>query len=203
MERNTIIINNDNLRRRAAVPTGVLAVLIIVAVEIMFFGGLISSFLVQRMTASEWPPPGQPNLPVLVTAINSIFLIISAITIHFAVWSIKKNPIKLLTTKICLFITLFLGIIFIAIQGYEWIKLLSYENPLTINSSLLGAYFYTIIGAHGLHVIAGLVLLIIVITKLMKGKYNNKSYVGLSVSRIYWFFVVGLWPILYFLVYLL
>ena len=199
--KEDIIIQNS-FSRRSAVPTGVLAVLIIVAVEVMFFGGLISSFLVQRMRAIEWPPPGQPNLPVLVTAINSIFLIISALTMHFAVRSIK-NTVKLKRTKIWLIITLFLGILFVAIQGYEWIKLLTYEKPLTPTSSILGAYFYTIIGAHGIHVIAGLILLIIVIMQFLKGKYNDKAYVGLSVSRIYWFFVVGLWPILYFLVYLL
>src|SRR5215467_640528 len=59
----------DNLR---------LAMLFLICGEIMFFGALVSAFLVLKVTAVQWPPPLQPRLPVLVTGVNTLVLLASS-----------------------------------------------------------------------------------------------------------------------------
>lgn len=72
-----------------------------------------------------------------------------------------------------------------------------------------GAFFYTVIGAHALHVLAGVIGIFFVVfmvlrrPSLIDGQRAEKTFLAMRVLRIYWFFVVGLWPILYVLVYLI
>jgi cytochrome c oxidase subunit III len=92
------------------------------------------------------------------------------------------------------------GTMFLLIQGFEWFRLLRFG--LTLSSSVYGGLFYTIIGCHALHVFGALVWLLVVYQKARSGKYTRENYVGLQTCSMYWVFVVGLWPILYGLVYL-
>ncbi len=258
-------------RRKSGIPNAVLAVLLIVAAETMFFGGLVSAYLVKVTSDSDKLPglmvESQFNhhvlgkiedpedkkfiltyykldkknkvysfqkkllrgnntfneksrliglfksfkaslkdielrqhklLPIEVTAVNTLILLVSAIAIQLVIVSIRKAE-RQGQAKLWLWITLLLGGLFVAIQGNEWVKLI--ESGLTAQSSLTGGFFYTIIGAHAFHVIVGLLVLITVIAKLSRGRYNSESFSGLLAVRIYWVFVVGLWPILYILVY--
>src|ERR1051326_7687040 len=71
--------------RSAYRPTAVMldslaAMLIFVGTEILFFSGLISAFIVVKAGAL-WPPPGQPRLPIEVTAFNTLVLLASGFTL--------------------------------------------------------------------------------------------------------------------------
>jgi heme/copper-type cytochrome/quinol oxidase subunit 3 len=92
-----------------------------------------------------------------------------------------------------------LGIIFVSIQGVEWAKLIGFG--LTTSSSLYGAFFYTIIGMHAFHVIVGITILFYLYSKL-KSKRTTDVQNKISICSLYWYFVVGIWPVLYALVYL-
>ena len=93
-----------------------------------------------------------------------------------------------------------LGGIFLGVQGFEWIRLVKYG--LTFTSSLYGATFYTLIGCHGLHVLVAVIALLVVIGRALGGRYTISEHTGVELCRMYWYFVVGIWPILYTLVYL-
>jgi heme/copper-type cytochrome/quinol oxidase subunit 3 len=175
-----------------------LGLLIFLGTEAMFFAGLISAFLILRAGAVTWPPADQPRLPIEITAINTLVLLASAYAMHRAVGAVRAGQQKLLTT--CLALAGVLGTIFLGVQGTEWIRLVSYG--LTFSSSNYGATFYTLIGAHGLHVLAAVIALAIVFLRALNQKYSMQNYNGLELCRLYWFFVVGIWPILYVLVYL-
>ena len=73
---------------------------------------------------------------------------------------------------------------------------------LTTSSSVYGGLFYTLIGAHGAHVFGGLIWLSIVCWQAKRGRFTTKNFVGVQTARMYWTFVVALWPVLYGLVYL-
>ena len=89
------------------------------------------------------------------------------------------------------------GALFVGVQGWEWSQLLS--QGLTMTSSNHGAFFYLIVGTHGLHVIAGLTALLWGGLRLRSGTLTRAQ---LNAVQIFWTFVVGLWPIIYGLVYL-
>jgi heme/copper-type cytochrome/quinol oxidase subunit 3 len=175
-----------------------LAVLMLLGAELMFFAGLIGAFLVFRLSAAVWPPPFQPRLPLGVTGVNTVILLASALTMHWAVRSGRTGANSSLVRY--LVATAVLGAVFLLIQGYEWFRLLHFG--LTTSSSVYGGLFYTLIGTHGAHVFGGLVWLSVVCWQAGRGRFSKSNYVGVQTSRMYWTFVVGLWPVLYGLVYL-
>lgn len=173
-----------------------LGVIMLLGAELMFFAGLIGAFLVFRLSATVWPPPFQPRLPIGVTGVNTVILLFSALTVHWAVGAARAGAAIMRH----LAWTALLGAVFLLIQGYEWLRMIHFG--LTKSSSVYGGLFYTLIGAHGVHVIGGLIWLSIVCWQAKRGRFTKKDFVGVQTARLYWTFVVALWPVLYGLVYL-
>ncbi len=175
-----------------------LAVLMLVAAEAMFFAGLIGAFIVFRLSSTDWPPPFQPRLPVLVTGINTLVLLASGVTMNWGLREIRRGQLG--SSVRYLWVTAALGTLFLCIQGYEWIRLIQFG--LTVSSGVYGGTFYTLIGCHGLHVFGAIAWLAAVLALARRGRYTEQSHTGVEICAMYWTFVVGLWPILYGLVYL-
>jgi cytochrome c oxidase subunit 3 len=184
----------DRRESREVVPSAVLAVLVLVACESMFFAGLVSAFTIVKSTAVVWPPVGQPRLPIEETAINTAALLASAMILRVAAKRYKDDP---WAAERPFLVTMLLGIAFVVLQGREWVALLA--QGLTLTSSTLGSFFYLIVGAHGLHAIAGIILLMYAWWRLRRGQLSDAAFLAI---QIFWYFVVGLWPILYWRVYL-
>ena len=176
-----------------------LGVLILLGAETMLFAGLIGAFLVYRMGNVVWPPLSHADiqLPRLVTGINTIFLIISGFTMYQALRTIKLDKQNYL--RYYLVFTGVLGLLFLIIQGSEWIQLIG--KGLTLQSGVYGATFYVIIGCHAVHVLGAVIWLAIVIGMSLAGRFSSINHTGVETCTIYWIYVVALWPILYFLVY--
>ncbi len=178
---------------------GLVGMIFLLASEGMFFAGLISAYIVNRAGAMEWPPANQPRLPIEVTAVNTFILLLSGFFIVRFRMNNRNSQTEAIKSKGLIKLSLLLGLIFLIVQGSEWVRLLHFG--LTTRSSLYGAFFYTIIGAHGLHVFAGLLTLLYLSNKLKKQVgFNMKSII--DSCSIYWLFVVVIWPVLYYLVYL-
>lgn len=175
---------------------GRVGLVLFISMEIMFFAGLISSFLVFRL--GQWPPPDQPRLPVEMTALNTLVLLISALTFHLALKALKASSLPQFRKYLAW--TAILGFTFLAVQGTEWIRLVRFG--LTVHGSIFGGFFYCLIGTHGVHVAGGLVALLWVLNQAFQGAYSANQTLGVELCRMYWSFVVGLWPILFVLVYL-
>jgi heme/copper-type cytochrome/quinol oxidase subunit 3 len=182
-------------RRGPLVPSGVLGMAMFIATEVMFFAGLISAYLVLRAQAFGWPPLDQPRLPVGVTAANTAVLLASGWTVYRAVAAQRRGAPEFIRW---LGITAALGALFLAVQGFEWVRLVGFG--LTTTSSLYGATFYTLVGAHGLHVLAALVVLLWALRRAARGSYDAAPG-ALDPIQMYWLFVVAVWPVLYLLVY--
>jgi cytochrome c oxidase subunit 3 len=173
-----------------------LATMFFIAAEVMFFAGLISAYLVLRVGAAQWPPLLQPRLPVLVTGLNTLVLLGSS----FAMLRTQRDRHRARVAR-GLTVTAALGVVFLAVQGYEWVNLIRYG--LTVTSGAYGSTFYTLIGAHALHVVGALVWLAIVRVGVGRGRFLEPHAAGLRACAMYWHFVVALWPVLYVSVYLL
>jgi heme/copper-type cytochrome/quinol oxidase subunit 3 len=175
-----------------------LAVLITLGAETMFFAGLIGAYIVFRVGSPVWPPPFQPRLPVGVTGVNTMMLLVSAVTMRLALSAAQQgNRVRLLRF---LAVTSGLGAVFLIVQGLEWVRLIHFG--LTVSSSVYGGLFYTLIGFHGLHVLVGLIWVVTVLVLASRGRFTRQQHTGVQTCSMYWLFVVGLWPVLYGLVYL-
>ena len=171
--------------------------LIFMVTEAMFFAALISAYLVIRSGIEEWPPWGQPRLPIETTAFNTLVLLLSGLTMGFSRNLLQKQ--KFQEGRRLLGVSILLGTFFMVAQGYEWVQLVNFG--MTVSSSVYGGLFYLIIGAHGFHVVGVLAALIHAWNRL--GASNNSITVeGLLPLQLLWYFVVCVWPVLYVLVYL-
>ncbi len=162
----------------------------------MLFGGLLSAFLVSRASAPFWPPANQPRLPVAITGLNTVLLVLSGLTMWRVVRVLRQHD-KTGAMR-WMGITIALGALFLAIQGTEWAGLIRFG--LTMTSSLYGGMFYLIVGAHALHLVAAVAVLLFVASRVWRGRYEVDYRVVVACS-VYWSFVVILWPIIYALVY--
>ena len=183
-------------QRKKLIPNGVLGTLVFVFCEIMFFAGLISSHMITRANAVDgiWPPPGSPLLPVLETGINTGFLLLSAILLFLGHRSMNNKPDAV---RRYLVGAVAFGFLFVALQGREWVGLI--EAGLTLTSNTHGSFFYFIVGTHALHAVAALAFMAYMVLLERKGKLDAVTYWS---AETFWYFVVGVWPLIYWQVYL-
>ncbi len=182
------------LRRNAIGPSSVIGTLIFVVTELMLFAGFLSAFTITRAAYNTWPPLGQPRLPIEETLVNSAALLTSGVVLFFANRAFLRDP---QSAKKPLLVSLALGVFFVVFQGVEWFRLL--QQGLSITSSNHGAFFYLIIGTHAAHAIAAIIALGFVATRLMRGTLQHSTFLA---AQVFWYFVVGVWPVLYLRVYL-
>ena len=192
-----VSLSSPSRRVNPPVSSGVVGMLLFIVTEVMFFGALISAYLVIRAGLDEWPPWGQPRLPVETTAFNTLSLIISGLLMVYSRNLLQKNKFK--EGRKLLGYSILLGTFFLISQGYEWMQLIKYG--LTVSSSIYGGLFYLIIGAHGLHVVGTLSFLAYA-WKRLGAPVNPFTPEGLLPAQLLWYFVVCVWPVLYVLVYL-
>jgi len=184
------------VRREPLVPNGVLGMLIFIFTEVMFFSGLISAHaIVKSQSAGQlWPPYGQPRLPVEQTALNSLALLVSGVVLVLTWFAFQRGREA---ARIPLLLSIILGSVFVGFQGMEWTALLA--EGLTMQSSAYGGFFYLIVGTHAIHAAGALLALVWAFWQLDQGALTKHQ---LATVSAFWYFVVLVWPVLYWKVYL-
>lgn len=180
-----------------AVGSPELAVLIFIVFELMLFSGLVATYLVLRTSSFAWPPPGLPQLPIAVTGVNTVILLFSAFTMFRATREIAAGDQGRFRNALAM--TVVLGTTFLIVQGSEWVQLI--RQGLTLTSGSYGGIFYTLIGLHALHVVGAVVWLGVVLVAALRHRYSPERHTGVRLCAMYWYFVTGLWPLLFGLVY--
>ncbi len=190
---------NSSLRvvtnpRPPVIPSAVLGMLLFLFTEVMLFAGMISALGIARsQSLLGWPPPGQPRLPVEETAFNTAALLLSGVLLFMAQKAFRKDRRR---AKPWLGGAIALGSFFVVFQGVEWVALI--REGLTLTSSTHGSFFYLIIGMHALHAVGALTVLAMNFLRLQRGRLSQSTFAS---GQAFWYFVVGVWPLLYWRVY--
>jgi heme/copper-type cytochrome/quinol oxidase subunit 3 len=165
--------------------------------EVMFFTGLIGSYIVLRFGTPNWPHPGN-TLNIWLTAGNTFLLICSSVTMVQALAAIQRGDSRKMKLFLCL--TLLFGACFLSVQVFEYWKLL--HEGFNPHVSLFGSVFFTTTGFHGFHVFCGVVCMAFVTGKAFLGKYTQQSHQGIETIGLYWHFVDLVWIVLFTIIYL-
>lgn len=129
---------------------------------------------------------------------NTAILLTSSVTVHWAHSAIKEqNRGKLI---FWLGFTVFLGIIFLILQGVEYYEAYAHMG-LTMGSGIYGSTFFILTGFHGFHVTLGTVILFVQFFRALKGHFSPKDCFGFEAASWYWHFVDVVWVGLFIFVY--
>ena len=214
---------SSDQRAFKGVPWGKAMMWVFLLSDTFIFSCFLLSYMTVRMTTTvAWPPVseifalsfgGEP-IPLILIAIMTFILISSSGTMAMAVrFGYQRNR---KATAILLVVTAIFGASFVGMQAFEWTKLILEEgvrpwgNPF--GAAQFGSVFFMITGFHGFHVSIGVIFLLIVARKVIRGDYD-KGTKGFFTSRpgnyeivetmgLYWHFVDLVWIFIFAFFYL-
>lgn len=181
--------------------------------DTFIFGCFLTSYMtVRTATTAAWPNPSQVfalhlggvDVPMILIAIMTFVLISSSGTMAMAVnfaYRRERRPAAALMLA-----TAVLGATFVGMQAFEWSKLIAegvrpWGNPM--GAAQFGSSFFMITGFHGLHVSAGVVYLLVVAARVLRGRYEKSgNYQIVEIAGLYWHFVDLVWVFIFALFYL-
>ena len=197
--------------------------------EVMFFGAFFGALFYIRMIAVPWLggdsnnamtnsvlwPGFEAHWPLTETPggttttamgwqglplINTLILLTSSVTVHFAHVALEKSQRTALTAWLA--VTVLLGSVFIVLQGVEYVE--AYQHMgLTLNAGTYGNTFFMLTGFHGLHVTLGTVMLAVMLARVIKGHFTPDNHFAFQATSWYWHFVDVVWLGLFVFVYIL
>ena len=192
---NTQLPVTTHRRRTPLLPNCVFGTLIFVATEVIFFTALLSAFLIIKAGTRGWDLPPEGRLPMLATVASTGFLLLSGLYAHLAgrrLGAFGHTP----RVRLLLGLAGVLAAVFVLIQGSEWVQLLRYG--MTLGPGMFAACFCLVIGVHGIHAVAAVVLMGVAWQRLRTETLRAEH---LRAMQIFWYFVVGIWPVIYISVY--
>lgn len=130
---------------------------------------------------------------------NTVILLTSSVTVHFAHTGLKNDNRKSFITWLA--VTVVLGIIFLILQAEEYIEAYSHLG-LTLDSGIYGSTFFILTGFHGFHVTLGTFMLFVALMRAIKGHFSHEDCFGFEATSWYWHFVDVVWLGLFIFVYL-
>ena len=179
---------------RVAPP--ILGMFLFIASEVMLFGSFFTAyFFVRVANGTPWPTAGH-ELPVFVAGINTIILVTSSFTMHWALQAIKRGNRAGL--KAGLTLTFLLGLTFLLTQILEYSRI-----GFAPYTDAFATIFFCLTGLHGAHVFVGLTLLLAATVRSYRGHYTPEAHYGVEIPGIYWHFVDVMWIVVYTTVYIL
>jgi cytochrome c oxidase subunit 3 len=175
-----------------------------------WLGGQGNNFFTNQLIwqgfENEWPSNGPGNIGGKflqmsawgIPAINTAILLTSGVTLTVAHHALKDNNRTRLNMFLAL--TFLLGFVFIGLQAKEYIDAYQ-ELGLTLGSGIYGSTFFLLTGFHGLHVTLGVIMLVVVWLRCMKGHFKPERHFAFEGVAWYWHFVDVVWLILFIFVY--
>jgi cytochrome c oxidase subunit 3 len=182
--------------------------ILFIASEVMFFvvwfwgffdAALFPDEAVQfartEFTGGQWPPKGVETFnPWDIPLVNTLILLTSGTTVTWAHHSLLHNNRRgLILGLMC---TILLGMIFTALQAYEYA-----HATFPFAGSIYGATFFMATGFHGAHVLIGTVFLTITLFRALAGHFDSKQHFGFEAAAWYWHFVDVVWLFLFSCIY--
>ncbi|MDT4954486.1 MAG: cytochrome c oxidase subunit [Acidobacteriota bacterium] len=164
----------------------------------MMFTALTSAYIVRANTSNDWRPIAMPPLLWLSTAL----ILVSSITFEVSRRSLKQEKTR--AYQRWLLLTVLLGLGFLATQLMAWRQLVA--QGIYLSSNPHSSFFYVLTGAHGLHLLGGVLALDFLLLRSWRRRYEEdavakRQAIANSVA-IYWHFMDGLWIYLFLLLFL-
>jgi cytochrome c oxidase subunit 3 len=164
-------------------------VLFLVTDVMTFSAGFVYYFFVRT---GPWPPGELPPLLSSLLLVNTLILIASSVTLHFAHGAIREDHRGRFLALLA--VTVLFGVVFVGGQVLEYYELLVVEGVDV--DGVFGSAFFALTGLHGLHVALGVVLLGMVLVRGLAGQFSAERHTAVATASMYWHFVDIVWVFL-------
>jgi len=165
--------------------------------ECLFFGALISTYLIYRGRSGEGPFPSDVyDIPF--TSVSSFVLLMSSMSMVLAVAAITRGDERRM--RIWLVTTALLGMVFIGGQIFEFTEFA--RAGLKLDTNLFGSSFFVLTGFHGVHVTVGILWLLSLVGFSFRRGIGQEKALAVDIAGLYWHFVDVVWIIIFTVIYL-
>ncbi len=171
---------------RRSYSTAWWGMVVLITTEAMVFAILIAAYMFLRATSKEWPPAGTELPELKLTLIFSAVLWGSSLPIFWAEAAIRRGDQARLRAG--LLISFVMGLSFLAYTAKDFADL-----HYGWRDSAYGSIFYVIVGLHGIHVVIGLAMNLVVQIKAWQAKFTAHRHTTVEVFSLYWHFVDVVW----------
>ena len=176
--------------RRRGYSTAWWGMVVLITTEAMVFAVVLSAYFFLRAASKEWPLGGLEKPELQLTTLFSVVLWGSSVPIFWAEAAIRKGKVGKL--RVGLLVSFLMGLAFVAYTVKDF-------NDLHFGwrTNAYGSIFYVIVGLHGLHVVIGLLINLVVQIKAWQGKFSAHRHTTVAVFGLYWHFVDAVWIFVY------
>lgn len=217
----------DSIQQQRQAST--LGMWLVIAQEIMFFGGLFAAYIVYRFKYHDAFAVASSHLSIFWGSLNTVFLISSSLTMALAVRSAQLGDNKKVLRW--LVATMLFGMLFLGVKGIEYTQ--KYHHHLMPGSSfhyvpdfedhalqsmgitaetvppnfagnvqLFFSFYFVMTGVHAFHMLIGFGVMIWLMIKAKRRQFSRENYGPMEMTGLYWHFVDIVWIFLFPLLYL-
>lgn len=193
-----VLLDNPHEMGCTGMPHRKILMWAFLASDCMFFGSLISTYLVYRGHSTDHPLP-EDIFDIPLTSTSSFVLLLSSWLMVLALAAIQKG--KLWEFRLWTLGVAFFGSIFLGFQVYEFTHFV--KAGLTLKQNLFGSTFFVLTGTHGCHVAIGVLWLMSLFFYSFIGGVTKERSLDVEIAGLYWHFVDIVWIVIFTAVYLL
>jgi heme/copper-type cytochrome/quinol oxidase subunit 3 len=183
----------------AGVDNRMLLMWIFLASECLFFGSLISTYLIYKGESLVRPLP-EDVFDIPLTSLSTFVLLMSSFTMVLAVYGAQHALPRMM--KLSLLSTILLGLVFLGFQVFEFRTFA--QEGLTLSTNQFGASFFVLTGFHGVHVGVGVLYLSsMLLGSMRRNGLGRDTGTWVEIAGLYWHFVDIVWIIIFTVIYLI
>ncbi len=173
---------------------GRVALLVTLGTESVFFATVLVAYAALRGQVNWEIPHTLARLTVPMA--NNFILLASALVVRGSSQAIRRGNQQALRSG--LLVGLLLGLCFVAGQVFEF-----NHAGLRIDDQSFGGVFFTLIGFHAAHVLAGVFFLFINLLRAYLGDFSANHYEAVELGSWFWYYVAVVWAVLFVALYLI
>jgi len=175
------------------ISTGRIALLVTLGTESVFFITLLVAYAALRDQVG-WNI-SHTLARLAIPLVNSCVLLASALVAWWSNRVIRRDNRSALRSG--LLVTMLLGLLFVAGQVFEFT-----HAGLRIDDEAFGGVFFTLLGFHAVHVLAGIIFLGLNLMRANLGDFTAEKYEAVELGNWFWYYVTAVWTVLFAALYL-
>jgi heme/copper-type cytochrome/quinol oxidase subunit 3 len=189
-------VPSSDERAVASTSSSVLAMVLFVASESMFFAAFFGAYVTSYVNQKVWPPANTPAPPLGLATAAAAALVLSGLLLQGAVRSGRRGLPALVNRWLVLTLAVGVASVVLTLFGYS-------EVGFGLHAGIFASQFYLLTGLAVAHVVGGIVLLALIAVMGLSGRLALVRYQPVQAAAVYWNFMVVLGLVIYVVFYVL